>query len=206
MATNQLDGVILNNPTIVGTVSATLAATTLAARTTQLFPMPLQDARVWDAPQTPLPTTSATDDLGFIIGTFATNGVLIQTYDVKAAGAVTLYCRWPQVVVPHNYHTAQSAFIRLYAGMDTTISGGTATIDVEAYVTDGVGGVSADKVSTAAQSINSLTDANFDFDLGSTLLPGDILDIRVTVAVNDGAEVTAVIANLGRAYFGCQTR
>lgn len=206
MATNQLESVILNNPTITGTVSAAIAPTALAGRTTSLFAMPLQDARIHDAPASFLPTTPATDDLGLVVGTFGTNGVLIQTGDLKAAGATTRYCRWPQVVVPFNYQTAQSAFIRLYAGMETTISGGTATIDVEAYVTDGVGGVSADKVATAAQSINSLTDASFDFDLGATLVPGDILDIRVAIAINDGAEVTAVTGNLGRAYFGCTIR
>ena len=206
MASNQLDSVILTNPTIVGTVSAEFQPTTFASRLLSLFPIPLQDARVHDAPDTFLPTTSATDDLGLTIGVFGTNGILIQTSDLKSAGATTRYCRWPQVQVPNNYHTAQSAFIRLYAAMLTTVSDGTATVDVEAYVSDGVGGLSADKCATAAQSMNSLTPANLDFDLGSTLLPGDILDVRITVAVNDGAGATAVIANIGRAYLAVDTR
>ncbi len=206
MATNQLDGVILNNVTLVGTTTANLTPTTLAARTLQLFPMPLQDARVWDTPRTFIPLTSSADDLGLTVGTFGTNGVLIQTSDMDSLGAVTRYCRWPQVIVPANYHTAQSAFIRVFAGMQTNIADAAATIDIEAYVTDGLGGVSADKIGTSVTSMNSLTDANFDFDLGSTLLPGDILDIRVAILVNDAGTGAAVVANLGRCFFGCQTR
>ena len=202
----SLKDIVLENVTIIGTTSATFPANTLAQRALQEFILPLQDARVHDAPQTFLPTTPATDDLGLIIGTFGTNGILIQTGDLKAAGATNRFCRWPQFVVSHNYHSGQSAVIRLFAGMETTVSDGTATIDVEAYVTDGVGGVSADKIITAAQSINSLTDANFDFDLGTTLVPGDILDVRVTIAVNDAATGTAVIGNLGRAYLAVDTR
>ena len=171
----------------------------MAQRVLSHFQLPLQDARIWDAPQTPLPTTSATDDLGLTIGTFGTSGILIQTSDMKTLTA-TRYCRWPQVVVPHNYEAGESILVRLFAGMDTTVSDTTATIDVEAYVTDGIGGVSADKCTTAAQDMNTLTDANLDFELGTTLVPGDILDIRVAIAVVDGLGATAVIANIGRAY------
>lgn len=206
MATNQLDSVILTSPTIVGTVSATFAVSNQPIRLLSLFPMPLQDARIHDAPASFLPTTPAADDLGLVIGTFGTNGVLVQTGDLKAAGATSMYCRWPQVQVPHYIHPGQNSYVRLYAGMDTNPADTTATIDVEAYVTDGVGGVSADKCVTAAQDINSLTDANFDFDLGTTLLAGDYLDVRVTIAVNDGATGTAVIGNLGRAYLACDVR
>lgn len=200
----ELKDLVLRNITFIGDHTATFPDTMLAQRVLQLFPMLLQDARVHDAPQTFLPTTPATDDLGLIIGTFGTNGVLIQTGDLGGATA-TRNCRWPQLIVPHDYHSGQSAFIRLFAGMETTVSDGTATIDVEAYVTDGVGGVSADKCITAAQSINSLTDADFDFDLGTTLVPGDILDVRVAVAVSDGS-VNVVTGNLGRAYLACDTR
>lgn len=201
----SLKDIVLENVTFIGTNTATFPATMLAQRVLEKFILPLQDARVHDAPQTFLPTTSATDDLGLTIGTFGTNGILIQTSDLQGV-TVTRYCRWPQVIVPHEYHSGQSAVIRLFAGMETTISDGTATIDVEAYVTDGVGGVSADKCITAAQSINSLTDADYDFDLGTTLVPGDILDVRVAIAVSDSVADAVVVANLGRAYLAVDTR
>jgi len=203
--TNVFSDSMVLPPTVTGE-DGTLPISLQAQRVLSLFLLPLQDARVHDAPQTPLPTTPATDDLGLVIGTFGTNGVLIQTGDLKAAGATTRYCRWPQIIVPHNYDAAETAMIRLFAGMETTIADVTATIDVECYVTDGVGGVSADKCTTAAQSINSLTDANYDFQLGATLVAGDILDIRVAIAINDAATGTAVTGNLGRAYLGVDVR
>lgn len=45
--------------------------------------IPLELVRVWDAFQTSLPTTAASDDLGLIPGTWATDAIVIQTSDAK---------------------------------------------------------------------------------------------------------------------------
>ena len=78
-----------------------------------------------------------------------------------------------------------------------------ATIDIECYKSNrDTGKTGSDLCATAAQSINSLTFANKDFTItSSSLLPGDWLDIRWTIATNDGATATAVIAALAAAEF-----
>lgn len=202
---NELENVTLRNPTLVGSLSGIIAETNLPQRDLENFLMPAQDARVHDAVTSFLPTTPAADDLGLIEGTFGTDGVTIQTGDLKAAGATTRYCRWPQVIVPSWHVAGQTVVVRLYCGMLTTVSDGTATIDVEAYLSDGEGGVGSDICTTAAQTINSLTHANREFDLG-TRSPGDIIDIRVAIAISDAATGTAVIGNLGRAYLAADIR
>lgn len=202
----------LNNATLTGTttisgtlvmpstINGTLPTSNLTQRVLAAHPLSLNDLKVWNAPQTALPTTAAADDLGLIIGTYGTNCLLVQTTDLKAATG-TLYARWPSEIVPHNYDTGQTIQLRFFAGMETTVSDGTATIDAEAYVSDGSGLVGSDQVGTAAQSINSLTYSNIDFDLGTALTPGDLLDIRIAIAITDAATGTAVIGSLGKAYF-----
>lgn len=177
--------------------NAAIARTQLAQNTLQRFQVKLTDFRVWDAFQTVLPGTSAADDLGLYGGTFGTNSPQIKTYDVKAAGAVTLRAR-ALVHLPIEYDAAETVLIRLHAGMETTVADTTATIDVECYESNREGGISADLCTTSATTINSLTLADKDFTITATSLnPGDILDIRITVAVNDAATATAVIAKFG---------
>lgn len=159
--------------------------------------IPLTDFRVWDSFATNLPATSAADDLGLYGGTFATSAPMIKTYDVKAAGAVTLYARGI-LSIPENYVAAESVSILLHAGMGTTVADTSATIDIQAYKSNEEGGISSDLCTTSAQSINSLTMADKTFVLTATSLsPGDQLDVRIAVAVNDAATATAVIAQIG---------
>jgi len=180
-----------------GTLSPALAkANILALAELQAFPIPLTDFRVWDAMQTVLPGTPATDDLGLVGGTFGTATPSIRTEDLKAAGATNKRAR-VLIQLPWEYVAGQSVTLRFKAGMITTVSDTTATLDVEAFKlqADPDDAIGSDLVSTAATTINSLTFANIDFVLTPTgLSPGDILDVRVTIAVNDGASATAVIA------------
>lgn len=151
------------------------------------------------------PSPSA-DDLMLVGGTFGTNSHSIRSIDVKALGAVTLRTR-VMIHMPHNYESAATTKIRFHAGMVTTVADTTATIDCEAYKTDEDAGVGSDLVSTSATTINSLTSADVDFTLdASTLTPGDTLDVRVTIAVNDGATGTAVIAQFGACQLLCDVR
>ena len=191
------DAVISGNLRLGGSISPPISrANILALSELQSFPIPLTDFRVWDALQTLLPGTPATDDLGLVGGTFGTATPSIRTEDLKAAGATNKYARVLSQL-PWEYESGQSVTLRFAAGMITTVSDTTATLDCQAYKlqNDPDDAIGSDLVTTAAQSINSLTFANIDFVITPTgLSPGDILDIRILVAVNDGATATAVVA------------
>lgn len=155
--------------------------------------------RVHDAPQTNLPGTSSSDDLGVYGATFATNSLYIATYDVKTL-TTTLYAR-TFLYLPAEYDPGETVTVRLYAGMKTTVASTSATVDVQCYESDGFGGIGSDLCTTSATSINSLTAANKDFTITpTTLAAGDLLDIRVAIAVTDAATGTAVIGAIGAAY------
>jgi hypothetical protein len=162
--------------------------------------IPFESWRVFDAYQTVLPGTSTGDDLGLYGGTFGTATPAVKTYDLKNAGATNVRARF-RVQLPPWYDTGETVKIRFNAGMETTVASASATVDVEAYKTAGDGLVSgSDLVTTSATTINSLTLANKDFLLTSTALaPGDWLDCRVTIAINDSATATAVIGKIGKA-------
>jgi hypothetical protein len=77
--------------------------------------------------------------------------------------------------------------------MATTVASVSCTVDVECYELDKVGGISADLCTTAATTINSLVFADKAFTITpTTLSAGDVLDVRITIAVNDAATATAV--------------
>lgn len=188
---------------VVGALKATeglgtpLDRTYLKEDSLQPFPVPFTDFRVHDAIQTVLPGTSASDDLGLYGGTFGTSQPLIRTYDVKAAGSVTLRAR-ALIRLPAEYVAAESVKLRLSAGMVTTVADVAATVDVEAYKVGKDNSLGSDICATSATTINSLTFANKDFTItAASLNPGDVLDVRITIAVNDAATATAVIAAIG---------
>jgi len=174
----------------------------------QAFPIRLTDFRVWDAMQTVLPGTPAADDLGLVGGTFGTATPSVRTQDLKAAGASNNYARF-LVQLPWEYIAGESVTLRFKAGMITTVAGTSATLDCEAYKLQGDpdDAIGSDLVSTAATTINSLTFADVDFALTPTSLsPGDILDVRIKTAVNDGASATAVIAGITNSQLLCDVR
>lgn len=145
---------------------------------------------VWDS-GAHLPTAAANDDLGIVVGTFGTNVATIQAGDVKTLNS-TRYAL-THVALPDYYDSGQSVTVRLRAGMETTVADTTCTLDVVCYEVGTDGTPSSDLCTTAAQSMNSLTEANLDFSITSTnLVPGDVLEIRIAVAYNDSATGTAV--------------
>lgn len=173
-------------------ISAQTRATILKQEANAVFPVAFTDLRVWDAYHTNLPGTAATDDLALVGGTFGTAPPLVQAGDLKAAGATTRYARF-EVIVPECYDAGETFSLRLSAGMKTTIASTSCTVDVEAYRLDKISGISADLCATAAASINSLTFANKTFSITpATLVPGDVLDVRIAIACNDAATATAV--------------
>lgn len=197
------------NLRVSGTITPAMAkSSVLALAELQPFPIPLTDFRVWDDMAALLPTAGATDDLGMVEGTYATATPSLRTEDLKSAGATNNYAR-VLVQLPWEYVAAQSITLRFKAGMITTASDTTATLDCQAFKLqdDPDDAIGSDLVSTAATTINSLVFANIDFVVTPAgLSPGDILDIRITTAVNDGGGGTAVIAGITSAKLLCDVR
>lgn len=159
--------------------------------------IPFTTCRVWDAIQTVIPGTAASDDLAIINGTFLTSAPSIKSSDSKAA-TTTQKTRF-LFPVPVNYVAGSALTLRLNAGMVTTVSDTSATIDAQVAR---VAAPTVDVCATAAQSINSLTAANKDFVITPTnVVAGDILDVVLTVAIVDGATATAVIGQINTATF-----
>ena len=189
-----------------GTTVKGLGRSNLDQESLSTFTIPLTSFRVWDAIHTLLPSAGAADDLGLLGNTFGTGSPTIETGDLKAAGATTRYAR-VLVPMPFEYDATADVVLRFHAGMKTTVADTTATLDVEAYKSDEEGGIGSDICNTAATSINSLTLADIDFTItAGSLNPGDLLDVRIAIAVNDGATGTAVIGQIGAAQLLCDTK
>lgn len=192
-----VDLIVQDNLRVNGTIQPGIGRTNLIQDNNQRFKIQPTDWRVWDALQTNLPSPAANDDLGLVGGTFGTGTPSIQTGDLKAAGATTRYARCT-FELPAEYVAGQSVTIRAHAGMLTTAADTSATLDFQLYRSNDEAGLGSDLVADAAQDINSTSLANFDFDVTpNSLNPGDTLDIRMAVAVNDGATGTAVIGFVG---------
>ena len=196
-ATRLPGDVLIGGNLVVGGDLPVYPRSRLRQENEAVLDLPLESFRVHDAYATNLPGTSAADDLALVGGTFGTNGPAIETYDVKAAGSQTLRAR-TRFKLPPEYIATETVKLRIKAGMVTSIADVACTVDAEARKSDGFGGVGADLVSDAAQSINSLTPGAFTFRItAASLAPGDEIDLRITIAANDAATVTAVIARIG---------
>lgn len=149
--------------------------------------------RVWDAIGTALGSPAA-DDLGITAGVFGTGTPYLTAGDNKANGAVTTRYARQMFTLPTSYVAGETVQFAFAAGMLTTIADVSATVDVEIFKslrTTLITG--SDLVTTAAQSINSLTFAELTFTVTPTSLsPGDTLDIRIAIACRDNATGTAV--------------
>lgn len=174
-----------------------------------VYTIPLTDFRIWDTGAL-LPLTGATDDLAFIIGTFATASPTIQTGDLKSVGATTTRYARALVRLPAEYVAGQTVILRFHAGMKTNVADQTpgATIDCAVYKSDEEEGISADLASAASSdNMNSLTLADVDFTITpDALSPGDLLDVRVSIMVDDNATGTDVIGMLGSVKLICDVK
>lgn len=196
----RIDGdvTITGNMTVGGQLKPPLARTYLAQDNLAVYEIPWHAWRVWDAYQTNLPGTAASDDLALIGTTFGSAQPSIRTSDAKAT-TVTQRAR-AMFCLPAEYVSAETVQIRVAAGMITTVSDGTATIDFEVYRIGKDNSIGSDICATSATTINSLTASNKTFTVtASSLAAGDWLDIRATIAITDTATGTAVIG----AIFAC---
>lgn len=204
MTDTNIDGALIRPATLPGnrlTAAAEIARTQLAQSPNMILRITPFDWRVWDSGQ-PLPNTPAADDLGVVPGTFGTDVTTVQAGDLKAAGATTRYALC-HVALPENYDAGQTVTLRLRAEMRTTVADTSCTIDAEVYEcgNDGeAGGSPTDLVTGSPQNMNSLASADFDFTITpDNLVAGDILEIRIAIACNDGATVTAVTPAINKA-------
>jgi len=173
-------------------VSAQSRATILTQDANAIFPINFALLRVWDAFQTNLPGTAATDDLALVGGTFATAPPTVSGGDMKALGATTRYARF-QMQLPECYDAGQTITLSMSAGMVTTVADTSCTLDVQCHKLDKVTGIGSDLCATAATSINSLTFADIPFTITPTgLVAGDVFDVRIAITCTDAATGTAV--------------
>lgn len=184
--------------TVRGTINPAIARSNLQEDSDQPYIIPITSAKVWDAAQTNLPGTAATDDLEITTGTWGTAVPSIQTGDLKAAGATSRYALF-EVSMPPEYISTGSVSIRASAGMITTVADTSCNLDMEVYKSDREAAVDGDDLcTTSALTMNSLTFSDLDFTMTSSALSaGDTLLIRIEIACNDAGSGTAVIGAIG---------
>ena len=205
-ATFPGDVVCPGNLRLTGSVTPLKNKSAVLANEEKEKVIPFSDLRVWDNNDAVLPETPATDDLGLVGGTFATNSRSVQTVDYGGT-STTAYAR-VDVEIPQDYVAGQSFKLRFHGGMHTTVSDNTCTLDVAAYRSDEERGISADLAAAAvANNIKSLTYADVDFTITATTLnPGDTLDVRIEITGADtgdsGADIRGVIGSIKMVYDG----
>lgn len=189
-----------------GTTITGLTRTSIDKDSLVAFAIPWENWRVWNSGAA-LPNVSALDDLGFYTGTYGTDTQSLKTYDVKTVGATTLYAR-TSIVLPAEYIDTDSVSIRLGCGMLGAVADASCTVDIEAWLSDGEAiKTGSDLYTGASQSCNSLTFADLSYALdGSVLSTASVIDVRLTVAVNDGAGGASVQACIGSAVLLCDIR
>lgn len=192
----------LSNPDIAA--NANIETSKMEQRVLAEYQVPRDAFRVWDAITTNPVSAAASDDLGLVTGTWGSAANKITAGDCKAA--TTTRRIYFSVPVPPNYDDGQTIQLKVRAKMETTLSDGTCTIDAEAYIAND-GTLTSDLVATAAQSMNSLTAANYNFTLSSgSIDPGDLLEVRLTIACVDSATATAVTPAIYEVALLCDTR
>lgn len=193
----------INNIDIAG--SANIDPAKMAQRVLAESVVPIHSFRVWDAVTSNPPAAASADDLGLVTGTWGTNPVKLTAGDLKAQGATTRRIYF-SVPVPANYDDGETIQVRVRAKMETTLADVSCTVDLEAYV-GASGAVGSDLVTTSAQSMNSLTAANYDFTLsGAGINPGDLIECRLSIACNDAASASAVTPAVYKVSLLCDTR
>lgn len=177
-------------------------------RVLQRYPVAWDSFRVWDAWQTNPPGTAATDDLALISGAMVASGSAgkISAGDCRTLGPTTRRIGF-FFPVPANYDDGETIQFRVRAAMETTVASVSCTVDLETFVLGVGASVGVDLITTAAQSMNFLALADYDFQLDAAQLdPGMLLLTRLTISVNDAATGTAVIPTVYSVNLFADTR
>lgn len=177
--------------------NADIARSKLAQDALRPYTIPIHAFRVWDAMQTILPNPAANDDMGLITGTPGTDVPTLQSVDF--GGTTTDEKCAFEFCLPAEYDAANTITLRIRAAMLTTVSDGTATIDAQCYKSDRDGVASADLVATAAQSMKTLTPANYDFTVTPTgLAAGDRLVFVLAFGGSDTGDAGVMISEISQ--------
>jgi len=184
-----------------GTVTnAAISATADIARSKlaqeiKTYTVPLTSLRVWDAMATNLPTAAANDDMGLITGTPGSDVPTVQGVDF--GGTTSDEKAGFEVVLPPEYDAGNTVTLRLRAAMLTTVSDTSCTVDLQCYKSDRDGVASADLCATAAQSMNTLTPANYDFTITPTgFTAGNRLVFVIAFAGSDTGDAGTMIPEI----------
>jgi len=151
--------------------------------------------------------TPAENSLMIVGGTHGTNAPSLQTPDFKNNHAAATYTTRGELQLPWEYIAASSVTIRLHAGMLTTVASDACTVDLAVYKSDENSTSTGDLCATAATNMNDLTFADLDFTItSSTLSPGDLLDVKITVSAYDEDDTGAMKACIGSVQLLCDVR
>jgi hypothetical protein len=193
----------LTNNDVAG--NANIEPSKLGQKVLAEYVVPIEAFKTWDAVASNLPASAASDDLGLVTGTWLTNSVRITAGDCKNLGATTRRAYF-SIPIPPNYDDGETIQVRIRAAMETTLASTACTVDLEAVVASS-GTPTADLVTTAAQSMNSLTAANFDFTItAASVDPGQLLECRLSISCNDTATATAVVPAIYKVSLLADTR
>lgn len=181
----------------MATLSSSISGFTRSDLTTESkeFPIPFTSCKVWDAPQTNLPATAATDDAALVVGTPGTNALTIQGLD---PGGTTTASKFTfEFTMPPEYVAAGNAAIRVKGKCTTSIADNSCTVDFNVYRDAGDGTVGADIMASGPFSINNTTAVQSDMTItASSLNPGDKLIVVGIIAGTDVANAAAIVPTL----------
>lgn len=183
-----------------------ISTSRIAQRPFAKYAVPFTSMRVWDAMATVPVTTAANDDLALLTGTPGTSNLKLSTGDLKTAGPTTRKIGF-ELAVPPNYEDGQTIEVRVRAGMETTVADTAANVDLQAWISNGGGGVGSDLVTSTASNCNSLAAADKDFVLDAANIdPGDRIMCVLSFFVQDAATNTAVTGAVYEIALRCDTR
>lgn len=191
------------NVVLTGTLAA-IPRSDLTQESLAKYVVPWEALRIFDAYATDLTGTASSDDLGLIGGTFASASPMVKT-STPSGTSITQKTRFC-VQLPPEYVSAARVKLRVHARVEVAANV-SATVDFSAYESNKEGGISADLVTTAATSINAITWADVDFEITATsLVAGDVLDVQMTLAINDTGATNAALGNIGSIELLCDIK
>lgn len=153
--------------------------------------------------------TPATKTLNYVPGSHATNAPSLQTDNCAMNDAAVVYYARGEIQLPAEYVAGQSVELRFHAGMLTTVADQACTLDIAVYKSDEDSTSTGDLCADAAtgDNMNSAVFADIDFTITpTTLSPGDLLDVQITVSADDNATATVVKGCIGSIQLLCDVR